>query len=316
MTDSITFAVECPVEQAIVRALLYFEIFSYPLTADEVFYFSDYRDACAEDILEKLENLVNQGVVFHFDGYYQTQNKPEWIARRLDCNRRAQSFLPLAHRMARLIGFFPYIRGVLVSGSLSKHCMRTDSDIDFFIITEPGRLWLARTMLVVFKKVFLFNSHKYFCVNYFVDTEHLEIEEKNLFTATETVTLLPVYGKEWYHAFWASNLWARERLSHFPKRSTDRVRNHSKSYLKKTLEWLLRNKAGDWLDEKMMHITLSFWKKKFRHFESDRFDLAFKSRRYVSKHHPLHFQEKVLKTFARRLNEMKIQFWNMDKQMP
>ena len=307
MTDSITFAVECPVEQAIVRALLYFEIFSYPLTSDEVFYFSDYRDARAEDIMEKLENLVIQGVAFHFDGYYQTQNKPEWIARRLDCNQRAKSFLPLAHRMARLIGSFPFIRGVMVSGSLSKHCMRADSDIDFFIITEPGRLWLARTMLVVFKKVFLLNSHKYFCVNYFVDTEHLEIEEKNLFTATETVTLLPVYGKEWYHAFWTSNLWACELLSHFPKRSTDRVRNHSRGYLKKALEWLLRNKAGDWLDEKMMHITLSFWKKKFRHFESDRFDLALKSRRYVSKHHPMHFQEMVLKTFARRLKEMNIQ---------
>ncbi len=307
MTESITIAVECPVGQAIVRTLLYFETFSYPLSAEEVFHFSDLRDVSAGEISKKLEVLVNQQIVYCFEGYYQTQCKPEWVTKRLDCNRRAASFLPVARRMARLIGSFPYIRGVFVSGSLSKHCMRADSDIDFFIVTEPGRLWLGRTLLVVFKKIFLLNSHKYFCVNYFIDTNHLEIEEKNLFTATETVTLLPVYGKEWYHAFCAANTWANAQFPHFPKRSTDAVKSHSRGFLKRISEWLLNGKAGDWLDQKMMRITLAFWHKKFGYFEADHFELALKSRRYVSKHHPLHFQEKVLKRFANRLNEMKIQ---------
>ncbi|MEZ4965453.1 MAG: hypothetical protein R2791_09430 [Saprospiraceae bacterium] len=54
----------------------------------------------------------------------------------------------------------------------------------------------------------MLNSHKYFCVNYFVDTEHLEIEDKNLFTATETVTLLPLYGRDWYEGFYKALSWA------------------------------------------------------------------------------------------------------------
>ena len=119
---------------------------------------------------------MNEGIIFQFGLYYQTQNEPDWSLRRQECNRRADRILPVAQRMARLIGSFPFIRGVFVSGSLSKHSMKADSDIDFFLITEPGRLWLARTLLVVFKKIFLFNSHKYFCVNYFVDTKHLEVD--------------------------------------------------------------------------------------------------------------------------------------------
>lgn len=306
MTESTTFAVECPIEQAIVRALLYFEIFSYPLTAEEVFRFSGCRDASSEEVFNKLQNLAEQGIIYCIDTFFLTRNNPEWVARRLECNRRADTFLPLARRTARFIAAFPFIRGVFVSGSLSKHCMSADSDVDYFLVTEPGRLWLARTLLIAFKKIFLFNSHKYFCVNYFIDTEHLEINEKNLFTATETVTLLPMYGKEWYSAFCSANAWAWEQYPNAGYRPLENIREHSRSIVKRMLEWLLGGKPGRWLDEKAMHLTLAFWRKKFSFMERDHFDLALKSKRYVSKHHPLNFQEKVLTAFFSRMQEMNI----------
>ncbi|MBK7939524.1 MAG: nucleotidyltransferase domain-containing protein [Lewinellaceae bacterium] len=306
MTESSIYTVECPTEQAIVRALLYFEIFSYPLTADEVFRFSNCRGIAPETVFNKLQNLVEQGIVYSKDAFFLTRDNPDWVARRQVCNHRADAFLPLATRTARFIGSFPFIRSVFVSGSLSKHCMHADSDVDFFLITEPGRLWLARTLLVVFKKVFLFNSHKYFCVNYFIDTEHLEIAEKNLFTATETVTLLPMYGKEWYHAFCSANPWAWEQYPNAGFRPAENIKKHNAGLAKRSLEWLLGGKTGQWLDEKAMRLTLAFWKKKFSHLEHDHFNLALKSRRYVSKHHPLNFQEKVLKTFSARVKEMNI----------
>jgi hypothetical protein len=210
----------------------------------------------------------------------------------------------VAQRMARLIAAFPYIRGVFVSGSLSKHSMRPDSDIDFFLITHPERLWLARTLLVVFKKIFLLNSHKYFCVNYFVDTQHLEIEEKNQFTATEVITLLPLYGQEWYHAFCRKNPWAWRQFPNMPQRSVQTVPQHRRSWFKRSVEWTFNGRLGDWLDRQAMRVTLMFWKRKFKHFDHQTFNVALKSRRYVSKHHPLYFQEKVLKHLERRMQEI------------
>ena len=304
MTESTTFAVECPIEQAVVRALLYFEIFSYPLTANEVFRFAGHGGASEEMVFDKLQNLVEQGLVFSIDAFFLTRNEPEWVARRLECNRRADTFLPIARRTARFIGAFPFIRGVFVSGSLSKHCMSADSDVDFFLITEPGRLWLARTILVFFKKIFLLNSRKYFCVNYFVDSAQLEIEEKNIFTATETITLLPVYGKEWYHSFCKANDWAWQQYPNAGYHSAEGVKEHSRGLIKKTFEWMLGGKTGQWLDEKAMRLTLAFWKKKFSSMPREHFEVALKSRQYVSKHHPLHFQEKVLKAFENRWKEM------------
>ena len=306
MTETISLpAAQCPTARAILHALLYFEVFSYPLTVEEVFRFSDCAGATIDEVREKLEDLERKGLVFQFGHFYQTQNNPAWEVRRLECNRRADRHLPIARHRARLIGGFPFIRGVFVSGSLSKHCMSADSDIDFFLVTEPGRLWLARTMLVFFKKIFLLNSHKYFCVNYFVDTSHLEIQEKNRFTATETVTLLPMYGQEWYAAFCAANGWAWEQYPNAAPRPAEGVPQHSRPFLKRLLEWILNGKMGDWLDSRFMRLTVGFWKKKFKHFDLDAFNIALKSRRYVSKHHPLHFQEKVLTTFERRVVEMK-----------
>ncbi len=286
----------CQTERAILHALLYFEVFTYPLTAEEVFWFANCPRADEHEVREKLSGLVAQGRVFRIGHFYLTQLEPTWVARREACNRRADAALPIARRMARLIGGFPFVRGVFVSGSLSKHCMSPDSDIDFFIVTEPNRLWLARTLLVLFKKTALLNSHKYFCVNYFVDTEHLQIEEQNQFTATETATLLPMYGREWHDRLHTANAeWVRQFCPNFPKRPAADTPLHRRTFLKKTGEWLLGGWLGEQLDLLAMRVTVGFWRRKFPHFDEGDFNVALKSRRHVSKHHPLYFQKKVLR---------------------
>lgn len=290
-----------PTERAVISALLYFEIFSYPLTIEEVSAYANHPGATLAELTECLDGLCKQAYVFQFGSFYQTQNRPEWVQQRLACNQRATDIMPIARRMSRFIGSFPFIRGVFVSGSLSKHCMRPDSDIDFFLVTQPGRLWLARTLLVLFKKLVLFNSHKYFCVNYFVDTDHLEIEEKNLFTATETITLLPLYGREWYAAFMSANAWVQPFFPNYPLRDSEQVSRQTRGIVKKSLEWLLGGRLGDWLDERSMRTTVGFWRRKFSHFDPGTFDVALKSRRYVSKHHPLYFQQKVLGLHAQKM---------------
>ncbi len=294
----------CQTAREIIGALLYFEIFSYPLTGQEVFHFSNCPEKSAGEILEKLEDLVADGVVFQIENFYLTKNQPDWVEKRKENNCRADELLPIAFQKAKLIGRFPFVRAVMVSGSLSKHCMTPDSDIDFFIVTAPGRLWLARILLTVYKKIFLLNSHKYFCINYFVDTEHLEIEEKNLFTATEIVTLLPVLDGDFYEKLYAINQsWTMNFYPNFPKRTTENVPPCDHSFFKKSLEWLLSGWLGRVFDHFAMKITVGFWKKKFSHFDDETFGVALKSRRHVSKHHPLYFQQKVLRAMEEKWRE-------------
>ena len=217
-------------------------------------------------------------------------------------NQRAQQFLPKAHMMSRLMSKFPFVRAVFISGSLSKNVMPDGGDIDYFIVTQPGRLWIARTLLVLFKKLFLFNSHKYFCVNYFVDQNHLEIEEKNRFTATEIITLLPTYGQQYYQQFFAANTWAKKYYPCFPERAVTEIPVHQSGWVQQTGEFFFKEKTGDWVDRFFMKKTLNYWHRKFENFDKDKFAIALKSRPYVSKHHPLDFQTRVLAEYQNRMD--------------
>lgn len=193
--------------ESVVNTLLYFDIFHYPLTAAEIFQYLQTNHVKESDVQTKLDSLVNDSVLFRLGKFYSPQNNPELEVRRVKGNNLARQYLSLARKRAKLISNFPFVRAVMISGSLSKEYMGEKSDFDFFIVTEKKRLWIARTLLVMYKRIFLFNSHKYFCVNYFVDSAHLEIEEKNLFTATELATLIPIVDEGHYPALMNTNRW-------------------------------------------------------------------------------------------------------------
>jgi hypothetical protein len=289
---------------SVLEVLCYFEVFRHPLTAEEILHFLRAPEVSLSELHEVLEHMVAVGRIWQNETFYQSTPDAQWLAQRREKNERAALFLPKAYEMGKFIGQFPFVRAVMVSGSLSKNTMAPDGDIDFFLITHPDRLWLARTLLVLFKKVFLFNSHKYFCINYLIDSNHLEIEEKNRFTATECATLLPVYNPRMYHEFMATNDWVKQQFyPNCQRRNTDRVHPETEKWPKRLLETLFSGFLGNWADRICMQVTVRFWRRKFRHFSQKNFDIALKSRQYVSKHHPLGFQDRVLNQYQVNITE-------------
>src|SRR6478736_270632 len=193
--------------QSILKVLLYYDIFHYPLTSPEVFQYMSTNHVTLKDVQHTLDELSIQGYISKCENFYSIRNSREIIDRRIKGNNEAQKWIHLAKKQARLIHSFPFVKAVMISGSLSKNYMDEKSDLDFFVITAPQRLWIARTLLVVYKRLMLSNSHKHFCVNYFIDSSHLEIEEKNIFTATELATLIPFCGYSYYRKLFSDNQW-------------------------------------------------------------------------------------------------------------
>jgi hypothetical protein len=291
------------VRSAILRTLLYFDVFQYPLTEEEISRFNPLPGLSAKEVEAELEELVCEGIVLQHMGHYGFGALAANLEKRVADNARARSRMAKAHRIGRFIGRFPFVRAVMLSGSISKGCLAKDGDIDYFVITEPGRLWIARTLLIGFKKLFLFNSRKAFCVNYFVDLDHLEIEDRNLFTATEILTLLPVCGADACAAFFRANRWANTFLPDLPPPATRHV-PAIHGPVKRLFERCMRNGMGDEVDEWCMLRTLRHWKNKFAEFDRQRFELALRTRKYVSKHHPRNFQQRVLDAYAERLQRI------------
>lgn len=286
---------------SILQALAYFDVFNFPLSKKELFNYSKFKEEAA--FQEELNALQGAQLIHNLNEYYSIQTDETLVRSRLEGEKRADQYHSQALKKSKLISKFPYVRGVYISGSLSKGVMSEDGDIDFFIITKPNRLWIARTFLIFYKKTILLNSRKYFCVNYFIDEEHLEIEQKNRFTATEIVTLLPMVNKSLYKAFMRSNQWIEKYYSN-TNVSTENTIELRRSLFQKMVEPLLNTSLGERMDTYFMNLTLKRWNKKFGEMESSDFDVAMKTSKRISKHHPSNFQASVLERFHQRLEKI------------
>ena len=289
-----------PEKMSIINSLLYFDIFDHPLTVRELCQSAKLNGTTQHEFQKDIKDLQQQGFIETWKGFVFLKSKDKQVRDRLSENRKVKRYLKIARFMARLISSFPYVRGVFISGSLSKFRMEKGGDIDFFIITAPGRLWISRTLLVLFKKAFLFNSYRFFCLNYFVDSDSLGIEERDLYTATEIATLIPVYNYPLYLKFMEANRWITEYYPNFPYRTTE----HVVRPLLKPLKWLAEripaksqlNKLDDYLMQKMQ----KYRRNKFSWLNNGQFQKAFITRKNVSKHHPNDFRSSVLEKFRNK----------------
>jgi hypothetical protein len=250
---------------------------------------------------------MEQKILVKIDEFYVYGNDLDSVPKRISGNLLASKVIPKAKANANFIAKFPFVTAVGVSGSLSKGYFDSASDIDYFIITTPNRLWICRTLLILYKKIVLLNSRKYFCPNYFISTEQLEIVEKNRFTATELQTLIPLCGRSEFERFYDRNSWVKMHFNHFNP-NLNNTSEIKKNPIAQNLEYLLNNKVGDAIDYFFRKITLRKWQAKFGYLSEEDFKIALKSTKHISKHHPSNFQKKVIVSLNNKLEEVQNRF--------
>jgi hypothetical protein len=299
-------------QESIIKTLVYFDIFHYPLTKDEILQYLD-REANATDLANWLQSLVEEKVVFNHNEFYSIQNNPLLAHRRREGNLRAEKLLEKAHRIGRFLYKFPYVKSVGVSGSLSKNFADERSDIDFFIITSTNRLWIARTLMHFFKKfTFLTGRQHLYCMNYYIDEQALPLDDKNIFTAIELKTLLPISGESNMHQLFAANPWVQQWLPVCPYRNQQHA-DAGTPWLKRISEWLMNNKAGNSLDNYLFQLTSRRWKQK--ETKGKRNDkgqvMTLITGKHFSRTNPGAFQEKVLALYERKLEMLGIRNYEL-----
>lgn len=287
--------------EGIIKALLYYDLFDYPLTSEEIFKTLPSNHITPHDVQRELDVLVQRTLVYKLGDFFSVQSNPVLETKRIQGNLLAGKHLKIASRKAKVISRFPFVRSVMISGSLSKGYADEKSDIDFFVVTHPGRLWITRSLLALYRRLAYLNSRKYFCINYFVDLDHLEIEEKNLFTATELTTLLPLFGLTEHQELMSRNEWVK---NFYPNYQIMPVATEPPAIpaLKRLTERLINFCFPDKIDNLLMALALRRWKRIYSHsLGGDEFQLAFKTRRSVSKSHPLGFQNKIITRYEERV---------------
>jgi hypothetical protein len=280
-------------DQHILACLNYFSFFAHPLTKDEVHRYLGV-DVVSEDCDTCLRELVERQVVFSNDRYYALNEAH--IRKRVAFEQTNQRLLTIGRRVGRLVALFPFVRGVYISGSLSKSgASGEDDDVDFFIITEAKRLWTARMFLILFKKTFLFNSKKYFCVNFFKSVEDLQLSKENRYVATEAMSLIPVVNGDLLQQMIDRNPWMKHELPNA------RLDVSAAASLPRKLPWverLLRGKFGDYVEDRAYATFTKHQHKK--HHRSKTADIT--ATRSTSAYFPNSVESKLMLYWKKRYN--------------
>jgi hypothetical protein len=299
------------IKKNILAALAYFDLFNYPLTMDEVFL--NLPAKCNQQEFEfALRCLVIDRVVYHFDKFYTLKNDYFLIERRINGNAKAENMMVTARRVGDFLIRFPYVRGIAISGSLSKNFADETSDIDLFIITTKNRLWIARTIMHLFKKLtFLVNKHQYFCMNYYIDELELQIREKNIYTAIEVATLIPLHGDTVFEQFYIDNAWTREYLPNKCLRLTT-AQSLKRSSLKSFTEMLFNNWLGNKIDNLLLKISAKRWVKnvELKKLNDKGIIMGMDTGKHHSKPDPQFFQNKLIGKYQTKVSQLLEYFEN------
>ncbi len=292
------------VEQAeILRAVLYFDLFRYPLTRFELFENSAIRVPLSE-FERALDDLLSSGLLMQIDHFILCPDRGrDEINRRVEGNRGADEIMPTALRYSKIIASFPFVEGVLLSGALSKNYYDSFGDIDFFIVTKPNRLWICRTLLIIRYKLLAREKKKFWCTNYFISSSDTRIEDINIFTGTELAYLIPTVNYSIYRNIVENNVWYKSRFPNKPEASSHTCIDTPNPILKLVFEKLLGGSIGNWIDNRLLSYTLNRWRKKYETMSDEDFDLQFRSRKNVAKRHTKGFQNKILKSWEERQRE-------------
>src|ERR1700744_5206053 len=294
-----------PIKENILETLVYFDLLDYPLSRAEIYLFMKNKYNY-EVFDEALQQLLNAGMLHQFDKFYTLRNDHYLVVRRTAGNKKAAELIKLAEKVGNLLIHFPYVRGIAISGSLSKNFADENSDIDLFIITAKNRLWIARTLMHCFKKLtYLVNRQDYFCMNYYIDEQELQIQEKNIYTAIEIATLIPVHGDTVFEQFYIANSWSRNYLPNKCLRLTT-AKSLKNLFLKSAIEALFNNRFGDALDNLLMRITAKRWEKKLqmKKLNTKGIVLCLDTGKHYAKPDPRNFQDKLIVKYQTKISQL------------
>lgn len=268
------------IAESVRKTLAYFGLFFHPLTVDELYKFlwcppagltRDYflwslratfqtaRDAAAPWLEEK-------------NGFYFLPGRGDSVEIRRRHGLHSDLKMKIARRAAKKIRSVPFLRAVFVCNSVAAGQATLDSDIDFFIVAAPGRIWIARFFCNLILRLWGLRTYgdnlcNRVCLSFFVDEDNLNLEN---FQAVEDDVhfiywlhqMIPLYDFGGIgHQFFIKNVWTKKYLSNVSEKFNARYINQVSNSIvgkiwKRFLERMLAGVFGDLIEKQARDLQM------------------------------------------------------------
>ena len=248
-------------EKAILKTLIYYDIFNFPLKAWEIHKWLTGREASLRQIEKTLEKLGSEMEIMSYRGYYFMPGRKALVKERLRKEEVSKRHIRTAKYISLIFRIIPWIKLVGISGSLAMMGSSKKDDIDLFIITSQKRIWVSRLLLILLtsltglrrkRREKVLSANGKLCINLILETSNLEQKKKNIYLAHEVLQMKMLWQRdEVYSEFLHKNDWAFKHLPNWKSSVLDKGKALS---VKGKVE--NRNNVIDWLEELAKNLQL------------------------------------------------------------
>jgi len=208
--------------EAIVKIVVFFDLFSYPLTSYEMWRYLSVPVEF-EELGPEIKKLIQAGHLDEGQGFYFLPGQEDLINIRKQRYHYTNRKLKIARRAVRLFSLLPTVRFVALSNLIGRHNLRDGSDIDIFIITKANRIWLTRLFCAGLMKILRqrptpSKKRDKICLSFYVDEAHLDLS--GMTTGPDDqyfhfwlAGLYPIYDRgAYHHQLMSDNAWLKDYL--------------------------------------------------------------------------------------------------------
>ncbi len=209
-------------ENAILKTIIYADIFDYPLTLFEIHKWLIKKKLNLRQVESTLAKLVKSEKLKLHKGFYFLPRREKLVAIRKRRALQSRKYFQKVKIVAYLLKLNPWIKLVGISGGLAMENAEKTDDIDLFLITAKNRLWLSRILTLVLlsftgqrrsvndsKK----NAAGKLCPNIFIEEDQLSQASKDLYLAHEVLQMHLLWQRDnIYGKYLEDNEWAFEFL--------------------------------------------------------------------------------------------------------
>ena len=262
------------VRDSILATLAYYDVLDFPLTLSEIYNYlinpeklsvhrngkSSVFDIKVLDIAVELDNMARTGVIGRKNDFYFLSGRDALIRLRIEREKIATQKWKKLLRIAKWFQTVPYLRGIMVSGSLAINNTSDESDFDVLVVAKSGRLYTCRIFLSLVASLFGSRRTRYqkiapdkFCFNHYITDGNLNINHESLFNAQAYINLKPVMVEDdLMDKFYMENNWLGKYIHNFAFNKVNKEyllgREGVFCVLAKFLEIIFNSKVGDWIE--------------------------------------------------------------------
>ena len=238
-------------DAAILRTVLYADVFEFALRVDELHHFLMSPHPVS---LEAVRRALNESptlrdALVQSGGRVVLTGRESLLRLRDQRDSLAAQLWPKAAAAGHWLACVPFVRMVAVTGALAMdNPAHLSDDFDYFIVTAPGRVWLARLLIIGVVRLSRLWGWP-ICPNFVLAADSLAQRRRDVYIAHEIAQAVPLADSGGlYAAFRAANEWTFDHLANaespFP-RVTPSPAGRVGRELKRLGEWIFGGRLGD-----------------------------------------------------------------------